>query len=119
MSCSTFSDCDNMSCDKLGSDIICADGGCACTLPGNKKNENHIVILIIVVAVIFLLLFTQSSSNVKCMNIRAMKSTSEYTREKHQEFIQSDTFNGAKEGYVFKTDDGKTGYYKDTYNRNE
>ena len=97
MSYSTFGDCDYMSCDKLGSDMICSDdGGCACTLPNKKKNDNYILMFVIVVTVIFLLLFTQSSSNVKCKNIRAMKSKSEYTQEELQEFIQSDRMNACR-----------------------
>ena len=117
MSCNTFSDCDSMSCDKIGSDMICSEGACACTLPRKEKNKNYMVILIITVTVIFFLLFTQSSSHLKCMNIRAMKATSESAREKSPQFIQTDTFKGAKAGYVFKTDAGITGYYRDTYNQ--
>ena len=36
----------------------------------------------------------------------------EFNKEKIN-FIQSDTFNGVKKGYVFTTDDLGTGYYLD------
>ena len=38
--------------------------------------------------------------------------------ENHQlePFIQSDSFVGAKEGYVFKNDSNGIGYYLDTFN---
>ena len=34
--------------------------------------------------------------------------------ENHKLFIQSDSFCGAKEGYVFKMDDKGLGYYLDS-----
>ena len=35
--------------------------------------------------------------------------------KKNKNFIKSDKFNGAKNGYVFKTNNEGTGYYKNTY----
>ena len=36
------------------------------------------------------------------------------TDNNDSDFIESATFNGIKDGYVFKTDSQGTGYYKDT-----
>lgn len=114
MSCDTLSDCKYMSCDKLGSDMICSDGRCACTLP-RKKNDNSTFLLVVAVVAILMLFFVRDTSKSQCMNIRAMKSTSRIEHDRIPPFIQSDTFKGAKEGYVFKTDAGQTGYYRDIW----
>lgn len=92
MSCSLDKDCLPMKCNKNGSSLVCIKGGCACTIPKTKKN-NFILILVLMVVIVWLL---------------RLKHDSPY-------FIPSVKFIGYKKGYVFKTDNGKTGYYKDTF----
>lgn len=92
MSCKRDIDCVNLglTCDKNGSELICSnDNGCACSIP-----SRHYMILTVV-------------------SIIAITLTIWYVT-KPVNFIPSATFCSAKKGYVFKTENGQTGYYLDT-----
>jgi len=89
MSCSLAKDCLPLECNKRGSSLICAPGGCVCTLPTTKQVSDYLIVFLI----LGIILWTM--------------------RPKRPDFIQKTTFNGSKNGYVFKTKDGKTGYYKE------
>ena len=80
-----------MECNKDGSNLICFDkNNCVCTLPVKKKNW---IALLVVILIIFIFACCVTKRD-KCK-------------------IKTNVFRGKIEGYVFKTEDGITGYYKD------
>jgi hypothetical protein len=89
MPCSLAKDCLPLECNKRGSSLLCEPGGCVCTLPVSKKVSGYLIVCLIMC----LLLWTM--------------------RPKRPDFIQTTTFSGYRNGYVFKTKNGKTGYYKE------
>ena len=95
MSCKSKDDCIKMGlkCEKKGSNLFCSnDNGCACSLPIKYKTS---IICSCVVSVIIVVIAFMSLSH-------------------PPKFIHSSTFCGTKKGYVFKTENGVTGYYLDT-----
>ncbi len=76
------------------------------------------IILVVVIVCIFYYYTISSKKNDDIQNLLQMKPII-YTPEAFinkvvlDDFIPSDTFQGSKEGYVFKTDDKGLGYYID------
>ena len=94
MSCETRKDCNlkGLKCDKRESHLFCSRyNGCACTLPKTSV-VSYIVCILVVILIAYMLLPCSSTPH----------------------FIAKSTFCGAKKGYVFKTENGVTGYYLDT-----
>ena len=93
MSCKRDIDCVNLglTCDKNGSELFCSnDNGCAC----DSTRSRHYMIFTAVCIIAITLTIWYVTKPVK--------------------FIPSATFCSAKKGYVFKTENGQTGYYLDT-----
>ena len=102
--CSVAKDCKPMTCDKYMSEMICTnDRGCACTLPSQHNLKWHSLVFIICVTVGLLIWMFMCDSE---------KEEKRYVTSKPY-FIKSATFTGAKRGYVFKTENGQTGFYLD------
>ena len=91
MNCKPDIDCVNigLTCDKNGSESFCS----ACALPRSRYYIVFTVASIIAIAIITLTIWYAT---------------------KPVKFIASATFCSAKKGYVFKTENGQTGYYLDT-----
>lgn len=108
MSCNRDVDCANLGlkCEKTESHLFCSsDNGCACSRPTASSTT---------------LLSTTSTSikykwycTLTIVGMVAIIITIWYFT-KPTEFIPSATFCSAKIGYVFKTNNGKTGYYLDS-----
>ena len=83
-----------MQCNKDGSNLICFDKNiCVCTLP--VKKTKWIILLVVILSVCIFACCVTKKDNCK---------------------IKTNVFQGRREGYVFKTEDGITGYYKDKQN---
>lgn len=95
MSCMDLSDCASMKCSKVGSQMICINGGCACTLPKILKFVSKSFFLIFLIVLVVLLTLITRFSSAK------------------PDYIPSSRFTGARHGYVFKRTDGQLGYFKD------
>lgn len=99
--CCSTKDCWGQKCERAGSHIICTkDNGCACTLPITKKCLPALVLILII-----FIFFANTRERYYNKSIVSPN------------FIPSDKFDGPRKGYVFKLDDGRLGYHKDTFNK--
>ena len=80
----------------------------------NILNHKSTIVILLLVLIAGLWFFKDSINlNKKKVIINEdANKVLEFDKEKIN-FIQSDTFNGVKEGYVFKTNNLGTGYYLD------
>ena len=99
-----------MTCDQYMSEMICTDDkGCACTLPSQQNLKWHSIVFIICVIVGLLIWMFMCDSEEK----HEEKDARQVHTKPKPYFIKSATFTGAKRGYVFKTENGQTGFYLD------
>lgn len=85
MNCNTSYDCGG--CNKLGSEAMCVNGGCVCSLP--QKSLRCALRAALVFATVFLVL-------------KGMR---------RDDFIPSSKWKGERRGYAFKLGDKGQGYY--------
>lgn len=101
MSCRTDEDCwlgEEWGCRRAGSRLFCSkDGGCACTLPPSSWK---LFVVISIGAAVGVALYA-------CLCGKGGR------RNRNPEFIPSPHFDGEREGYVFTTRKGRTGYYRE------
>ena len=83
-----------------------------------RNISSHICIILLAVFLVMLCSRTYENDTANGMSVKeprsdpkTLKTTS--PRIISPNFIPSQIFTGAKVGFVFKTDDGTTGYYKD------
>ena len=68
------------------------------------NNKILAILLVVSISILFVFLYNKDISHERS------------EKKEKKQFIPSSTFKGKKNGYVFKTEDNKTGYYIDVAN---
>lgn len=114
--CVSSQDCDSY-CDHPLSRLVCVDRACACTLPAAdmeamKRERSRSTLVVVGLACVVVIVYTTFLTvRVRCPN--GPKRVEHGSAQDGARFIASTSFRGARRGYVFKTKDGRTGYYRD------